>query len=79
MSRLEFGADACVSEIAVGHLELPMRPRVLIVLSVRCHRRGENWFNDSTDALAQEVAHHIARSASGGFDMEATIRVSDEG
>jgi hypothetical protein len=34
----------------------------------------KSWFNDSTDAvaLAQEVAHHIARSASGWFDLEAS-------
>ena len=40
-----------------------------------------SWFNDSTDAaaLAQEVAHHITRSASGRPDLEATISVSDEG
>jgi hypothetical protein len=39
------------------------------------------WFNDSTDAaaLAEEVAHHIARSASGRFDLEATITMSDGG
>jgi hypothetical protein len=41
----------------------------------------KSWFNDSTDAttLAAEVAHHIARSASGRLDLEATISVSDEG
>jgi len=39
------------------------------------------WFNDSTDAtaLAEEVAHHIATSASGRSGLEATITVSDEG
>jgi len=39
------------------------------------------WFNDSTDAaaLAEEVAEHIARSASGRPGLEATITVSDEG
>jgi hypothetical protein len=39
------------------------------------------WFNDSTDAtaLAEEVAHHIARSASGRVDLEATITISDGG
>ena len=39
------------------------------------------WFNDSTDAaaLAGEVADHIARSASGRPDLEATITVSDGG
>ncbi len=39
-----------------------------------------SWFNDSTDAaaLAEEVAHHIARSASGQSDLEAIISVSDE-
>ena len=35
-----------------------------------------SWFNDSTDAaaLAEEVAHHIARSASGRSDLDATIQ-----
>jgi hypothetical protein len=39
------------------------------------------WFKDSTDAagLAEEVADHIARGASGRSDLEATITVSDEG
>jgi hypothetical protein len=39
------------------------------------------WLNDSTDAaaLAEEVADHIARSASGRPNLEATISVSDEG
>ena len=39
------------------------------------------WFNDSTDAaaLAEEVAEHIARSASGRPDLEAIITVSDGG
>jgi hypothetical protein len=39
------------------------------------------WFNESTDAagLAEEVADHIARGASGRSDLEATITVSDEG
>jgi hypothetical protein len=39
------------------------------------------WFNDSTDAgaLAEEVAEHIARSASGRSGLEATITVSNEG
>jgi len=36
-------------------------------------------FGDTPDIAAREVAHHIARSASGRFDMEATISVSDEG
>ena len=38
------------------------------------------WFNDSTDAaaLAEEVADHIARSASGRPNLEATISVSEE-
>ena len=37
------------------------------------------WFNDSTDAtaLAEEVADHIARSANGESDLDATISVSD--
>lgn len=41
----------------------------------------KSWFNDSTDAaaLAEEVARHIARSASGRSDLEATITVSDGG
>jgi hypothetical protein len=41
----------------------------------------KSCFNDSTDAaaLAAEVAHYMARSASGRFDLEATISVSDEG
>lgn len=36
-------------------------------------------FNDSTDAtaLAEEIAHHIARSVSGRSDLEAIITVSD--
>jgi len=35
----------------------------------------KSWFNDSTDAaaLAEEVAHHIASSTSGRFDLEATL------
>ncbi len=39
------------------------------------------WFNDSTDAaaLAEEVADHIARSASGRPDLKAIITVSDGG
>jgi hypothetical protein len=39
------------------------------------------WFNDSTDAaaLADEVAEHIARSASVRPDLEATITISDGG
>jgi hypothetical protein len=39
------------------------------------------WFDDSTDAtaLAEEVAHHIASSASGRSDLDATITVSDGG
>jgi hypothetical protein len=39
------------------------------------------WFKDSTDAaaLAEEVAEHIARSASGRSDLEAIITVSDGG
>jgi hypothetical protein len=39
------------------------------------------WFNDSTDAtaLAEEVAHHIARSVSSTSDLEAVITVSDGG
>ena len=39
------------------------------------------WFKDSTDAagLAEEVADHIARGASGRSNLEATITVSDEG
>ena len=39
----------------------------------------KSWFNDSTDAaaLAEEVAEHIARSASGRSDLEATVSVSD--
>ena len=39
------------------------------------------WFNDSTDAtaLAEEVAHHLASSASGRSDLEAVITVSDGG
>ena len=40
------------------------------------------WFNDSTDAaaaLAEEVAEHIARSASDRSDLEAIITVSDGG
>jgi hypothetical protein len=39
------------------------------------------WFNDGTDAtaLAEEVAHHIASSASGRSDLEAVITVSDGG
>lgn len=39
------------------------------------------WFNDSTDAaaLAEEVAEHIDRNASGRPDLEATITVSDGG
>jgi hypothetical protein len=41
----------------------------------------KGWFNDSTDAaaLAEEVADHIARSASGRPDLEAIVSVSDEG
>jgi hypothetical protein len=36
-------------------------------------------FNDSTDdaALAEEVADHITRRASGRSDLEAAITVSD--
>jgi hypothetical protein len=39
------------------------------------------WFNDTTDAaaLAEEVADHIVRSASGRSDVEAVITVSDDG
>ena len=38
------------------------------------------WFNDTdAAALAEEVADHIARSASGRPDLEATISVSDGG
>jgi hypothetical protein len=39
------------------------------------------WISDSTDgaALAEKVAEHIARSASGRHDLEAIITVSDEG
>jgi hypothetical protein len=39
------------------------------------------WFNDSTDAtaLAEEVPHLIASSASGRSDLEAIITVSDGG
>jgi hypothetical protein len=35
----------------------------------------KNWFNDSTDAaaLAEVVAHHIARSASGRSHLGAII------
>jgi hypothetical protein len=38
------------------------------------------WFNDSIDAtsLAEEVAHHIASSASGRSDLEAIITVSEQ-
>jgi hypothetical protein len=40
----------------------------------------KSWFNESTDAaaLAAEVAHYIAGSASARFNLEATISVSDE-
>ena len=41
----------------------------------------KSLFNDSTDAaaLAAELAHYVAGSASGRFDLETTISVSDEG
>ena len=37
------------------------------------------WFNEGTDstALAEEVAHHIAKSASDRSDLVAIITVSD--
>jgi hypothetical protein len=37
------------------------------------------WFNEDTDAtaLAEEVAHHIATSASDRSDLVAIITVSD--
>jgi hypothetical protein len=40
----------------------------------------EMWFNNTdAAALAKAVAEHIARSASGRSDLEATVTVSDGG
>jgi hypothetical protein len=59
-------------------------------LAIRCVRvrlsdasgvavEEKSWFNDSTDAaaLAEEVAHYIASSASIRPGLEATITISD--
>jgi hypothetical protein len=57
--------------------------RVRVKLSDTCGVAVEEeiWFNESTDvaALAEEVAEHIARCASGRSDLEAIVIVSDGG
>jgi hypothetical protein len=71
-------------EIVVGFLCAcgPKITRVRVRLSDASGVAVEEriWFNDSTDAaaLAEEVADHIARSASGRPNLEATISVSEE-
>jgi len=47
-----------------------------------CHDiEQKTWLNDGTDvaALAEEVAVYLVHRVSGRSDLEATIRVSDEG
>jgi hypothetical protein len=62
---------------AAGHTIRRVRVRLSDVSGVAVEEKS--WFNDSTDAaaLAEEVAHYIASSASVRPDLEAIITISD--
>ena len=78
--RLRTSHDTVVAFLrAAGPAIVRVRVRLSDASGVAVEERI--WFNDSTDAaeLAEEVAEHIARSASGRPDLEATITVSDGG
>ena len=78
--RLRTSHDTVVAFLrAAGCAIVRVRVRLSDASGVAVEERI--WFNDSTDAaaIAEEVAEHIARSASGRSDLEATITVSDGG